>query len=80
MELGITEERKPDELFSVGDVVGKKITDKLWITDRRDISVGKTVKSCSAPTRARAHIYISMKSYFVMILLWFIIKALFYLN
>jgi hypothetical protein len=29
MELGITEERKPDELFSVGDVVGKKITDKL---------------------------------------------------
>jgi hypothetical protein len=80
MELGITDERKPNELFSVGDVIGKKITDKLWITDRRDTSVSKTVKSCSAPTRARTHIYISMKSYFVMILLWFIIKALFYLN
>jgi hypothetical protein len=29
MELGITDERKPNKLFSIGDVVDKKITDKL---------------------------------------------------
>jgi hypothetical protein len=31
----------------VGDVVGKKITDELWITDLRNSFVGKTMKYCS---------------------------------
>ena len=34
-------------MYSVGDDVGKKIIDELLITDRRNFSVGKTVKSCS---------------------------------
>ena len=33
--------------FFVDDLVGKKITDELWITDRWNMSIGKTVKSCS---------------------------------
>jgi hypothetical protein len=34
-------------MFFIDDLVGKKITDELWITDRWNMSVGKTVKSCS---------------------------------
>jgi hypothetical protein len=34
-------------MFFIDDLVGKKITDELWITDRWTMSVGKTVKSCS---------------------------------
>jgi hypothetical protein len=45
-EWGITDERKA----SVGDDVGKKITDELLITHRRNCSVDKTVKSCSVNT------------------------------
>jgi hypothetical protein len=33
--------------FSIGDLVGKKITDELWISYQWNLSVGKTVKSCS---------------------------------
>jgi hypothetical protein len=35
-------------MFSIGDLVGKKITDELWISYRQNLSVGKTMKSCSA--------------------------------
>jgi hypothetical protein len=35
---------------SIGDLVGKKITDKVVISHRRIFSVSKTVKCCSAPT------------------------------
>jgi len=31
----------------VGDLVGKKITDKVWISYRQFLSVDKSVKSCS---------------------------------
>ena len=41
MECGITNKRKSD------NVVGKKFTDELLIKHRRNISVDKTVKSCS---------------------------------
>ena len=33
---------------SVGNIVGKYFTDERSVTHRRNISVGKTVKSCSA--------------------------------
>jgi hypothetical protein len=33
--------------ISVRDVIGKKVTDELWITDRQNSFVGKTVKACS---------------------------------
>ena len=39
--------KKSRRTYSVGDYVGKKITDELLITHRRNIFVGKTVKSCS---------------------------------
>jgi hypothetical protein len=35
---------------SVGNLVGKKITDEVVISHRRIFSVSKTVKCCSAPT------------------------------
>jgi hypothetical protein len=31
----------------VGDLVGKKITDEVWISYRQFLSVDKSVKSCS---------------------------------
>ena len=36
--------------ISVGDVVGKLITDEICVLHRRKNSVGKTVKSCSENT------------------------------
>jgi len=35
---------------SIGDLVGKKITDEVVISHQRIFSVSKTVKCCSAPT------------------------------
>jgi hypothetical protein len=39
--------------LSVGDLVGKKITDKVWISHRRIRFVGKTVKSRSEAIQSR---------------------------
>ena len=41
-ECGITDKR-----YSVGNIVGKYFTDERSITHQRNMSVGKTVKSCS---------------------------------
>jgi hypothetical protein len=57
-EWGITDEGKADGCNpSVGDEVGKKITDELLITHRRNMVVGKTVKSCSGKAKNMLSIY-----------------------
>jgi hypothetical protein len=38
--------KERQQKFFVGDVVDKNIADELWITDLRNIFVGKTLKSC----------------------------------
>jgi hypothetical protein len=43
-------------MFFVGDVIGKKITDKQLITNRRNIFVSRTVKSCSVHRHHMSHI------------------------
>jgi len=50
-------------MYSVGDDVGKKITDELLITDRRNISVGKTVKSCSACLNSISDKYLPLMAF-----------------
>jgi hypothetical protein len=44
MELDINK-KKTQQMFYVKDVIGKKIINKYWITDRQNISVSKIIKS-----------------------------------
>jgi len=47
MEVGITDEGKANGRNPSVMTLVKEITDELLITHRRNVSVGKTVESCS---------------------------------